>query len=79
MVAAYFTSLFWHLPGGTGKMTNNLGQTSWPLAQKMITHHSMWSRSANHITAMLNWVKVKIKLSLCLTKHHAMRMYWVEA
>jgi hypothetical protein len=22
------------------------------------------------------WVKVKVKLSLCLTKHHAMKTYW---
>jgi len=24
----------------------------------------------------LETVKVKVKLSLCLTKHHAMKMYW---
>jgi hypothetical protein len=23
-----------------------------------------------------NGVKVKVKLSLCLTKHHAMKVYW---
>jgi hypothetical protein len=25
---------------------------------------------------LTNWAKVKVKLSLCLTKHHAMKTYW---
>jgi len=25
---------------------------------------------------MMMMIKVKVKLSLCLTKHHAIKMYW---
>jgi hypothetical protein len=29
-----------------------------------------------HTVPRLTMVKVKVKVSLCLTKHHAMKTYW---
>jgi hypothetical protein len=33
-------------------------------------------KSVEKITSRLKHVKVKVKLSLCLTKHHVMKAYW---
>jgi hypothetical protein len=46
---------------------------------------SIWSRGKDYVelhllsTLRLHFViNVKVKLSLCLTKHHTMKMYWVS-
>jgi hypothetical protein len=38
----------------------------------MVLNYDSWSGISSHFSG----VKVKVKLSLCLTKHHAMTTYW---
>jgi hypothetical protein len=40
----------------------------------MFTTHFCWI----YFVIIPSYVKVKVKLSLCLTKHHAMKAYWGE-
>jgi hypothetical protein len=48
-----------------------------PSSGKHFTDDSLCSSDdSDHFTVVLIFVKVKVKLSLCLTRHYAMKTYW---
>jgi hypothetical protein len=43
-----------------------------------VKHHAVWRRELDKYAYffVFKTVQVEVKLSLCLTKHHAMNTYW---
>jgi hypothetical protein len=54
-------------------VASNRGNRSYWYAE----YSQFYQKNGHYIISTISsLVKVKVKLSLCLTKHHAMKMYW---